>query len=298
MTKSRKDKDMLDNRGMDPNLTGLQFIEGTPVYDINGDKVGEVSEHGVQAGRLVIHKGLFFPKDIYVPLSAMRGADANGVYLNLSKEDINNRDWDNPGAATTDATTASDIAPANTGRWADTGTSTGPAMANDTSSGFVGGGVPPTPTREGDVAVPVREEELLATKERGEAGRMHVHRDVVEEQQTVSAPVSHEEVRVERNPVSGAAPVGDDAFTERDIDVPVMGEQLNVEKQARTAEEVHLHKDRVTEQQQASDTVRRERVNITGDDNLVEDQGATGDTRLNRGLTNDTAADDTGTLRP
>ncbi|HET9111430.1 MAG TPA: YsnF/AvaK domain-containing protein, partial [Ktedonobacterales bacterium] len=88
--------------------------------------------------------------------------------------------------------------------------------------------------------------------------------DVTQEQQTVQAPVTHEEVSVERRLGSDRA-LADDAFTDKDIDIPVMGGQLNVAKEAHVAEEVHLRKDRVTEQQQVTDTVRRERLRVEGD---------------------------------
>jgi uncharacterized protein (TIGR02271 family) len=62
--------------------------------------------------------------------------------------------------------------------------------------------------------------------------------------------------------------VGPDAFTERDIDVPVMGEELVAGKRAVVTEEVRLRKDAVTEDQQVSDTVRKERVTVEGADEV------------------------------
>lgn len=275
--------DTMNNAGMQGNLAGQPIVEGTTVYDAGGDKVGTVSEHNVQGGYLVLHKGWLFPKDVYVPLNAIGRADADGVYLNMYKDDLKNQNWDMPpnnaGGRTSD-----------TGMFANAGTGAGAAMGtggtvptNTTAAqapNNVTGTVPqgdldignhPTPIGQGDVAVPVREEELQATKERGEAGRVHIHKDVVEEPQSINVPVSREEVRVERVPVEGAATgnLGPDAFQDKDIDVPVMGEQVNVEKQTRVGEELHLHKREVTENQRFGDTVRRERVNVEG----VDQQG-------------------------
>ncbi len=67
---------------------GQQFIEGTPVYDSNGDQVGQVGKHDSESSHLVLHKGLFFPRDVYIPLGAVRSADANAVYLNMSREEL------------------------------------------------------------------------------------------------------------------------------------------------------------------------------------------------------------------
>ncbi|HEX6122123.1 MAG TPA: hypothetical protein VFY89_03130 [Ktedonobacterales bacterium] len=68
-------------------LMGQQFMEGAPVYDINGEKVGDVSEHLVQQGRLVIHRGLL-NKDVYLPLNTITRNDPTGVYLNIAKDDV------------------------------------------------------------------------------------------------------------------------------------------------------------------------------------------------------------------
>lgn len=70
----------------------------------------------------------------------------------------------------------------------------------------------------------MREEELVVGKQVEEQGRVHVHKDVVSEQQTVSVPLQQERVTVERVAYSGDPAASGDAFVERDIDVPVMGE--------------------------------------------------------------------------
>jgi len=128
-------------------------------------------------------------------------------------------------------------------------------------------------TYERDVTIPVREEDLVAEKRRQEQGRVHVHKDVIEEQETVNVPVQHEEVRVERVPFSGTADTTatDDAFVERDIDMPLMGEDVVVGKRVEGVEEVRIRKDTVTENRQVSDTVRKERVVVDG----VEDDDTT-----------------------
>jgi PRC-barrel domain len=75
------------NRGDAPRA-GQQLAQGAPVYDVNGDKVGTVADVDRQNSALVIQKGLFFPKDIPVPMSAIVRADADGVYLNRNKDDV------------------------------------------------------------------------------------------------------------------------------------------------------------------------------------------------------------------
>ena len=255
---------MLDNQGTASNAFNQQIVEGTPVYDINGEKVGDVSEHGVEQGALVVHKGLFFPKDIYVPTSYLQGSDANGVYLSLAKDELKGDRWQSPPAPTEATTGMRSTGGINTGVVQDVNLRGTDRTARTRD-------VQMDTANTNDVAVPVREEELVANKQREQIGEVRVHRNVTEEQQNITAPVTHEEVYVERVAGRGNEPVSADAFSEKDIEVPVMGEELNVTKEAHVAEEVRLRKERVTEQQTASDTVRREHVDIDGEPpNLIQ----------------------------
>jgi len=131
-------------------------------------------------------------------------------------------------------------------------------------------------TDTNDIRVPVYEEELVVGKRQEEEGRVHLHKEVTSEQETVPVTLRREEVTVERVPFTGTVDpnAARTAFQGQDIDVPVMGEEAVVSKQAHEVEEVRLRKQEVSEQQQVSDTVRRERVVVDG----VDQQGTTGTT--------------------
>ncbi len=129
------------------------------------------------------------------------------------------------------------------------------------------------------VDVPVMEEQLVAGTQQEEIGRVHVHKDVVSEQETLNVPVQREQVTVDRVPVNQPVDMAtaQDAFKGEDIDVPVMGEEAVASKQTHEVEELRLHKQDATENQQVTGTVRREEVRVTGDDGVVvNDQGTTG----------------------
>lgn len=232
-----------------------QYMEGTSVYDVNGDKVGTVSEHGIQNNCLVVHHGLF-RDDVYVPLNAIDSQDANGVYLNITKDDVLNGTGMDTASGTSGAGMSGAIA---------AGGRTEAAMTDRVTDR-----TDIAETEATDVRVPVREEELIVGKQQNEVGRVHLHKDVVEEQESVTAPVTREEVRVERVPVQGqySGDIDADAFTEKDIDVPVMGEQLVSGKRTVVNEEVRLSKQPVTEEQEVTDTVRKERVVVDGADQI------------------------------
>src|SRR5438067_7601513 len=69
-----------------------QFMEGTAVLDVAGEKIGTVSEHGVQDGYLVIHHGLL-NRDVYIPLRVIEANDPSGVLLSITKDEALHTDW-------------------------------------------------------------------------------------------------------------------------------------------------------------------------------------------------------------
>ena len=228
-----------------------QFIEGEAVFDADGDKVGAVQEYNAQQGYLVVQKGWLFPKDLYIPVDAVQRNDAEGVYLSLRKDDLAQHAYDEA---------PSDVA-GRTGR-----PTTRDSAITDARANAIDTGPAETIVETGDdVRVPVFEEELLVRKRDEEIGRVRIHKEILTEQQTVSAPVTHEEVYVRRVPVQGRyTGVATDAFTEADVVITVMGEELIVGKHAMVTEEVRVHKNMTAEQQDITDTVRHERVYVEG----------------------------------
>jgi hypothetical protein len=77
---------------------------------------------------------------------------------------------------------------------------------------------------EESITVPVHEGDLVGGTQEEEQGRVRLHKEVVQEHETVS--VSLEE--------------------EHDIEVPGMGEEAVVDKQTRATKEVRVRKERVT----------------------------------------------------
>jgi uncharacterized protein (TIGR02271 family) len=94
---------------------------------------------------------------------------------------------------------------------------------------------------------------------------VRIHKDVVEEPETITIPVSHEEVRIEHVAPQDATDRPDArTFQEKDIEVPLHGEEATVSKDTHLRGEVRMQKRDVTEQERLSDTVRRERVDVEG----------------------------------
>jgi uncharacterized protein (TIGR02271 family) len=113
----------------------------------------------------------------------------------------------------------------------------------------------------------LREEELRAEKERVQAGEVRVRKEVVREERTLEVPVTREEVVIERRPAAKGQPASGNIDESEEIRIPLMEEEVHVEKTPVVREEVNLKKRQVQGTQKVSDTVRREEAHIeqTGD---------------------------------
>ena len=113
---------------------------------------------------------------------------------------------------------------------------------------------------EDELRVQRSEEELKAGTREREAGAMKVRKRVRTDREQIEVPVKHEEVSVERVPVSGEATeahIGED-----EVSVPVTEEEVVVDKRAVAKEEVRIRKDVVEDTEVVEDDVRREEVEI------------------------------------
>ncbi|HWV23394.1 MAG TPA: DUF2382 domain-containing protein [Thermomicrobiales bacterium] len=121
-----------------------------------------------------------------------------------------------------------------------------------------------------DQTIDVHQEELVAGTHPVERGEVRVNKRVVEEEQSLDVPVTEEEVNVTRRRVDRPATVDDHAFEEGTIEVPLRGEDVDVEKRNRVVEEVDIDKTARTRTEHVSDTVRREEVDVEGDNVDIE----------------------------
>lgn len=225
---------------------------GMDVYGADGDKVGSIQD--VQDDYVVVAKGFFFPKDYYIPWSSIDGVtDDNKVYLLVTKDEALDQNWDTvPVVDTTTAPygttvgTSEVIAPDYT---AQTGASTTSADA----------------TR-----VPIYEEQVTPVKRQVSRGAVRIEKKLVTEDRTVTVPVTEERVRVTR--VDTNEPVSADTtiLQEGEIEVPLQGEEVTLEKTARKTGEVVVEKEADLRQQQVGGTVRREEVVV--DDATVDER--------------------------
>jgi uncharacterized protein (TIGR02271 family) len=124
-----------------------------------------------------------------------------------------------------------------------------------------------TPGSTGDDAMTRSEERLRVGTEGVETGRARLRKYVVTEDVTTQVPVSHEKVRVEREPVTEAsrdtATAGPD-ITEAEHQVTLHAERPVVEKETVPVERVRLGTEKVTDEHEVSETVRKEQIEEPG----------------------------------
>jgi uncharacterized protein (TIGR02271 family) len=230
---------------------------GNEVVDQAGDKVGKVSNIFLddttgEPEWLAVSTGMFAKRSSFVPLE---GATANGDHLVIGWDKNTVKDApqvdddgdghispeeeealyryygrEQPVAAVADSTTDAPAAP---------------------------------PVNTGDDAMTRSEEEVRTGTRREETGRARLRKYVVTETVTQTVPVSHEEVVVEREPITDAdreAALAGAEITESEHEVILHAETPVVEKTVVPVERVRLAKETISEEQTVSTDVRKERI--------------------------------------
>ena len=223
-----------------------------------------------------VRTGLFGTKEAFVPLAdaeisgqdlrvpfdkdRVKGAphvDADQGHLSPEEESELYRYYGlDHGFSSRDGLAAGQRTAGQNGRTDATGTDATGTVGHDTSG----------PTT--DTAMTRSEEQLHVGTQQVESGRARLRKYVVSEHVTETVPVSHEEVRLEREPITDAN-VGNaldgPAISEEEHEVTLPAERPVVEKEAVPVERVRLDTQTVTEQQQVTDTVRKEQIELDAD---------------------------------
>ena len=221
---------------------------GRTVIDRDGDKIGKLEEiyldrETEQPEWALVNTGLFGTKSSFVPLQGAQSEDDN-VRVAYGKQQVK----DAPSIE------------------ADRELSEQEEGALYRHYGFEYSGVGSGYGEAGgDDAMTRSEEELRVGTAERERGRVRLKKHVVTEDVQQTVPVQREEVRLEREPITDANvddATSGPAITEAEHEVTLHEEEPVVEKRAVPKERVRLGKDVETGQEQVSDTVRKEQVDI------------------------------------
>jgi uncharacterized protein (TIGR02271 family) len=129
-----------------------------------------------------------------------------------------------------------------------------------------------------DDAMTRSEEQLNVGTQKRESGKARLRKFVVTENVTTTVPVSHEEVRVEREPITEAnrgEAMSGGAITEEEHEVTLHEERPVVQKETVPVERVKMGTETVTGEETVTDEVRKEQ--IEADD--VDVRGEKSDTK-------------------
>lgn len=279
----------------------IDRIIGQDVHTSDGDTIGSVGQVFLddESGRpewVTVKTGLFGTKESFVPLeqaqltdSGLQVAHAADTIKDAPREETDeghlSRDQERElyehyglrrGEARPD-TAQTEVSDADRGRStrgvgqvdpADRGTvddgddrndaqGTTDTAADDRSSGT-------------DEAMTRSEEQLKVGTQTQETGRARLRKYVVTEEQTVTVPVRREQVTLEREPITeenrGDAEAGPE-ISEAEHEVVLREERPVVDKETVPVERVRLDKQTVADEEQVSDTVRKEQIDTEGVDN-------------------------------
>jgi uncharacterized protein (TIGR02271 family) len=258
-------------------------LVGLDVYDHDGDKIGSIGQVWADAAGqpawASVRTGLFGMKESFVPLQNADIAD-DKVTVPLEKRLV--KDAPNVDVSHDEPLSDDEVSRLYSHygiNWEDTyrsyqargiGTAGSPW---DTDTSYVGDGDRGdlaadradygTAGSSGDDAMTRSEERLNVRTEREQVGEARLRKYVVTEQQSGNVPVSREEVRLEREPITDAnrgSAMSGPAISESEHEVALHAERPVVEKEAMPVERVRLSKETVTDDETVGAEVRKERV--------------------------------------
>ena len=236
---------------------------GRDIIDRDGDKIGKLEEIYLdeQTGKpewALVKTGLFGGRGTFVPL-ADASTDGDGITVPYEKsqvKDAPNMDADGQLSQQEEAELyrfyGLDYGESRSG----SGLPEGRENGHDTSG-------PNT-----DDAMTRSEEEVTVGKTQREAGRVRLKKYVVTDEVQQTVPVQREEVRVEREPITDGNvddALDGPAISDEEHEVILTEERPVVEKETVPVERVRLDKDTVTDEQQVSEEIRKEQIDVEGD---------------------------------
>jgi uncharacterized protein (TIGR02271 family) len=262
----------------------ISRVIGQDVYDESGEKIGSAAEVYLddetgQPEWVTVRTGLFGTKESFVPL---RNADLtdDGVRIPVSKERVK----DAPKIDTDGHLSPQEEQELYRYYGMGVGADTSQTMTTDTSTtgmatpGMATTGMTDTDARGTvghDTSGPTTDNAMTRSEERlnvgtrsEEVGRARLRKYVVTENVTETVPVTREEVRLEREPITDGnidRALDGPAISEEEHEVVLRAETPVVEKEAVPVERVRLDKDTVTEQATVTEGLRKEEIELEGD---------------------------------
>jgi uncharacterized protein (TIGR02271 family) len=240
-------------------------LRGATLVDSEGSKIGSIDEiyADQETGKpewMAVRTGLFGTRLTFVPLAEAQttGDEVRVPYDKSQVKDAPNVDPDGELSQDEESRLYAHYGLQYGEQRSDSGLPEG-------GTGTVGHDVSGPTT---DDAMTRSEEELHVGTSKREAGRARLRKWIETEPVSTTVQTSHEEARIEREPITGGNV--DDALdgpelSEEEHEVTLHAEEPVVEKRTVPKERVRLTKDTHTDEAQVSDEVRKERIETEGD---------------------------------
>jgi uncharacterized protein (TIGR02271 family) len=250
-----------------------QILEarGAKILNRDGDKIGSIDDIYLdqdtgQPEWALVATGWFGTSGTFVPL-AEATLDGNDIVVPYTSDQVKGAPTMEPDGELTQRE-ETDLYNYYGLTYSESSSNSGlPEGAAETSGGERAEGYDVSgPTT--DDAMTRSEEEVRVGTTQEERGRARLKKYVVTEQVQETVPVKHEEVRIEREPVTDAnadRAMDGPAISEEEHEVVLHEERPVVEKRAVPKERVRLSKESVTDEVQISEDVRKEQIEQEGD---------------------------------
>ena len=265
---------------------------GYEVYDQSGSKIGKVDDlfvdEGDQPEYIGVKMGFLGTSSTLIPWETVSSVDDEGRNVTVATE----KDTAKNGPAFDDDREITPeferevysyygLSRSETGNG-----SYGSYYSDDTDAGTVGPGMSMGDTESGEfrehaltdegvhqsrgddlededeLRVQRTEEELAAGTREREAGALNVRKRVRTERERIEVPTRHEEVTVERVPVSEGTAATEAQIGDEEVSIPLTEEEVVVEKRPVAKEEVRIRKDVVEDTEVVEEDVRREEIDV------------------------------------
>jgi uncharacterized protein (TIGR02271 family) len=257
---------------MPPTIETVQSWQGRTMVGPDGAKLGTIDaiyldDETGQPEWALVNTGLFGTKSSFVPLAQAQdlGDSVQVPYDKQLVKDAPRVDTDQHLSEAEEQQLWRHYGLDYDSGYTDTADQDGDGVYDDVQDTAVGRDTSGPTT---DEAMTRSEEELRVGTQTRERGRARLRKYVTTEQQTVTVPVSREEVRVEREPITDAnldAATSGPAISEEEHEVTLHEEKVVVDKRAVPKERVRLDTETVTDERQVTDEVRKEQIQVEGD---------------------------------
>ncbi len=247
------------------NITDPGQLSGLTVIGVDGAKLGKIDEIylDTETGRpewAGVKSGMFGSHISLVPLAVADQVE-DGLKVPYDKTQLKDAPHHDPGQELSPQAEAELFQHYGIPYGGETVTAQPGRQPEPTGEAGIQGRDTSGPTT--DDAMTRSEEQLRVGTQQQESGRARLRKHVVTEQVTHTVPVSHEEIRVEREPITDAnrdSAMGGKDISEEEHEITLHEERPVVAKETVPVERVRLGTETVTGEETITESVRKEQI--------------------------------------